>query len=333
CEQCLWLEPPTATLFPGGFSKAREQRELDRTTAVRERDKAKREQEHLHREAAKRREQASRSHRDRSKRGLDLKDNDSRFRKNLARVTGKDGQAGRLLRQLDGRGEQAKEKLAAAHVDKVYDMGFWLPGSRSQRSTLLNIEAGSLLLGTNVYGSERFLHFPSLSMRPDERIAVTGPNGTGKTTLLNHILANHNVAEDKLTNMPQEVDAEMSWAILEDARKLAPKQLGHVMSVVSGLGSRPQRLLQSREPSPGELRKLLLALGVAKAPHLIMMDEPTNHLDLPSIECLEDALVDCPCGLLLVSHDQRFLGKLATIQWEIQGDGLGDSYLEIKQAQ
>ena len=89
------------------------------------------------------------------------------------------------------------------------------------------------------------------------------------------------------------------------------------MTVISRLGSRPYRLLESAEPSPGETRKLLLAMGIAKEPHLIVMDEPTNHMDLPSIQCLEDALSDCPCGLLLVSHDLRFLRALTARRWDI----------------
>jgi ATPase subunit of ABC transporter with duplicated ATPase domains len=51
------------------------------------------------------------------------------------------------------------------------------------------------------------------------------------------------------------------------------------------------------------------------------MDEPTNHLDLPSIECLENALSEAPCALLLVSHDERFLSRLATVRWELVQDG------------
>ena len=92
------------------------------------------------------------------------------------------------------------------------------------------------------------------------------------------------------------------------------------MTVVSRLGSRPHRLLDSVEPSPGEIRKILLATGIANVPHLVVMDEPTNHLDLPSIECLQHALADCPCGLLLVSHDQRFLDALARKRWHISED-------------
>ncbi len=60
---------------------------------------------------------------------------------------------------------------------------------------------------------------------------------------------------------------------------------------------------------------------MASAPQLIAMDEPTNHLDLPSIEALERALIDCPCGLLLVSHDRRFLERLTSIDWHIQVGG------------
>jgi ATPase subunit of ABC transporter with duplicated ATPase domains len=62
---------------------------------------------------------------------------------------------------------------------------------------------------------------------------------------------------------------------------------------------------------------LLLGLGIARRPHLVVMDEPTNHLDLPSIECLEEALEGCPCGLLLVSHDLRLLSRLTQIRWRI----------------
>jgi ATPase subunit of ABC transporter with duplicated ATPase domains len=55
------------------------------------------------------------------------------------------------------------------------------------------------------------------------------------------------------------------------------------------------------------------------------MDEPTNHMDLPSMQCLEDALRDCPCGLLLVSHDMQFLNGLTNKRWEILPLSGGDA--------
>ncbi|MBN1214556.1 MAG: ABC transporter ATP-binding protein, partial [Candidatus Lokiarchaeota archaeon] len=120
---------------------------------------------------------------------------------------------------------------------------------------------------------------------------------------------------------PQEIPLERSQQILNEALALPNEKLGHLMTIVSRLGSLPQRLLESTEPSPGEFRKLLLALGMTYQPHIIIMDEPTNHLDLPSIECLEQALSDCPCCLVLVSHDRYFLEKLTEQRWEIGRDG------------
>ncbi len=51
------------------------------------------------------------------------------------------------------------------------------------------------------------------------------------------------------------------------------------------------------------------------------MDEPTNHLDLPSTELLEAALAECPCALLLVSHDLRFLEAVGCIPWFLSPSG------------
>jgi ATPase subunit of ABC transporter with duplicated ATPase domains len=194
-------------------------------------------------------------------------------------------------------------------------MGIWMSGAKSKRNTLFNLPAGSLSLG-----GDRWLHFPDLSMKPDDRIALTGLNGSGKSTLIDDIMQSLNLHEDHVTYLPQEIDIHASKDIMARARNLPPDKLGQMMTVVSCLGSRPQRLLESLEPSPGEIRKILLATGIASVPHLIVMDEPTNHLDLPSIECLEKALVDCPCGLLLVSHDRRFLDTLTHKRWHIGED-------------
>jgi ATPase subunit of ABC transporter with duplicated ATPase domains len=166
-------------------------------------------------------------------------------------------------------------------------------------------------------GGGRELRYSALSMRPDDHIAITGPNGSGKSTLVRHIVVSLNLPEERVTYLPQEIDLGASQKTMDNARALPKGALGHMMTVVSRLGSRPQRLLETAEPSPGEIRKVLLATGIARKPHLIIMDEPTNHLDLPSIECLENALRDCPCGLLLVSHDRRFLDALTAIRWHI----------------
>jgi len=319
CKQCLFIDPPDALVRPGNYTRGSQQAMRDDITLQRQRDQTKRDYSRLKREAAKRRDAASQSHRKRSKRGLALKDHDTRAKINRARVTGKDGVDGKRLNQLEGRLAQAKAKQEATKVKRKYALGIWVSGARSKRNTLLGVPTGSLSLG----GGKR-LDFPGLIMKPDDRVALTGSNGSGKSTLIRHIMQALNLERDRVTYLPQEIDREASQGIMARARDLPDEKLGQMMTVVSRLGSRPHRLLESLEPSPGEIRKILLATGIANVPYLIVMDEPTNHLDLPSIDCLEKALMDCPCGLLLVSHDRRFLAALTRKRWHLTQEANGE---------
>jgi len=312
CGQCLFVEPPNGVMRPGGYTEGSQQAGREEEHRRRQRRTAKTAHARLRREAVRRRAKASRANRDRSKHGLGAKDHDARAKIDMARVTGRDARAGQLLSQLSGRLRQAEERLQHARVKKVHELGVWVPEARSKRDHLFRIAAGSIPLG-----ADRRLRFPGLAMRPDSRVALTGPNGSGKSTLIEHIVSRLNVPKGKVTYIPQEIDLESSRRALDEMRGLRRDALAHAMTVVSRLNSRPERLLESEAPSPGEVRKLLLARGIAEGPHLIIMDEPTNHLDLPSIECLEQALDDCPCGLLLVSHDKRFLARLVRTTWRI----------------
>lgn len=327
CQQCLFVDPPEAVLRPGGYTEGMRQAEVDGNSAAKQRSQAKQALSRLKGEAKKRRASASQAHHRRSKRGLASKDHDARAKINLARVSGKDGSAGRLLNQLGGRLAQAQDKLNRIKVKKTYAMGIWMPGSQSRRDTLIHLPAGSLTLGAG-----RRLHYPDLSMRPTDRIALTGPNGSGKSSLIRHLMGSLNLKAEQVTYLPQEIEVSASQEIMAEARALPRAALGQMMTIVSRLGSRPERLLESALPSPGEIRKVLLATGIARAPQLIIMDEPTNHLDLPSIECLEEALIGCPCGLLLVSHDRRFLSALSHKRWHISEDrkAMGDFILEVR---
>jgi len=312
CHQCLFVEPPSAILRPGNYTHGLKLTEKEEIFTVKQRQQTKHELSKIQREATKRRDAASQADRKRSKRRISHKDHDAKGKIDQARITGKDGTAGKLLNQLAGRLSQAHVKLQKIKVKKHYAMGIWVSGEKSKRNTLFNLQAGSLCLG-----GDRWLHFPDLPMKPDDRVALTGLNGSGKSTLIRHIMHSLNIGKDRVIYLPQEIDIQESQDIMAKARTLPKEKLGQMMTVVSRLGSRPHRLLDSVEPSPGEIRKILLATGIADMPHLIVMDEPTNHLDLPSIECLEHALTDCPCGLLLVSHDQRFLDALTHKRWHI----------------
>ena len=315
CYQCLFIEPPDAILRPGNYSHGLQLAENDQNALKKEYDQAKNEFSRLKREAGRRRDAAGQANRKRSKKGLALKDHDAKARLDLARVSGKDGSAGKQLNQLSGRLARAQKKMSSIKVRKTYKMGIWISSAKSSRNTLFHLPAGSLSLG-----GDRWLSFSDLSMQPDDRIALTGLNGCGKSTLVNHIIRSLNLPMDHVAYLPQEIDLQASLDVMELVRDFSNEKLGQMMTVVSCLGSRPHGLLESQRPSPGEVRKLMLAIGIVKVPHLIIMDEPTNHLDLPSIKCMEQALMDCPCGLLLVSHDQRFINSLAQKRWHISED-------------
>jgi ATPase subunit of ABC transporter with duplicated ATPase domains len=179
-------------------------------------------------------------------------------------------------------------------------------------------------------GGGKRLQYPKLFIHPDDRIGITGRNGSGKSTLIGTLIPALNVPDEQVTYVPQEISASRSRTIIEDVRALPPEQKGHLMTIVSCLGSRPRQLLESDYPSPGEVRKLLLALGMTQEPHVIVMDEPTNHMDLPSIECLEEALAPCPCCLVLISHDREFLGRLTQRRWRIHTEGANRYRLDVE---
>ncbi|MEE4384198.1 MAG: ATP-binding cassette domain-containing protein [Pseudomonadales bacterium] len=326
CGRCLWLEPPEAVLRPGGYTEGAAERDRERTAAARAHTDARRERDRLRTLRSRREEAADRSDRRRSKRGLGRHDHDAKARRDLARVSGKDGQAGRLSRQVDGRLAQAEARLAAHRIEKTHGGGFRVEGQRARRDRLLALPAGALSLGPG-----RTLHVPALEVRPQDRIAVTGPNGSGKSTLLRALLETPLVEAERVLVLPQELDAHRARAVLAELRALPKAELGRALQIVARLGSEPERLLATRTPSPGELRKLLLAVGVARAPQLLVLDEPTNHLDLPSIEALEAALADAPCALLLVSHDEAFLGSLTRTRWTLQRHPDGDCRLEVRE--
>jgi len=318
CEHCLFVEPPEAIIRRGGYSKASSQAKMEEETIRRSYNSTKRELSRIRGEVVRRKQTAAKAQKKRSKRELASKDSDAKTKIDMVRLTGKDGQAGRLVRQIEGRARMAQKKLGKIKVKKRYQLGIWLSGSRSKRNLLFHLRPGRVVLG-----SGRDLSFPELSMGPTDRIALTGPNGAGKSTLVKSILNHLNLKEEHLIYLPQEIDIEASRTLITQVRSLSDEMLGHLMTIISRLGSRPQRLVDSIEPSPGEARKLLLALGMTRRPHLIVMDEPTNHLDLPSIECFEDALADCPCGLILVSHDMLFLRQLTTARWHISAREMG----------
>jgi ATPase subunit of ABC transporter with duplicated ATPase domains len=157
-------------------------------------------------------------------------------------------------------------------------------------------------------------------VRPQDRIALSGPNGSGKSTLLRLMLDQAELAPDRILFMPQEISIAESSRITARIRALDSDEKGDIYSAVDRLGADLQSIMETDLPSPGEIRKLLLAEGLARRPAWVVMDEPTNHLDVFSIRHVETALAGFDGALLLVSHDRRFLDNLRELDWNIKGD-------------
>ncbi len=323
CQACLFIDPPQAVLRPGGYTQAFAQHQAD---IERERElytKAQREMQRLRQELQRRRQDAARKQKQRSKRGIAAKDHDAKTKVDMARLT--DSKDAASLRQMQGRIAQAADKLAAYDPRKDMQTGIFVPGRHRHHSFLLHLESGAATAGGAHGGAAsaeaaRVVAYPELHLAADARVALTGANGAGKSTLLEHIVPQLNLPRERVLYMPQELPARQAAALLAEARALTHQELGLVLSIIARLGSDAKRVLATELPSPGEARKLLLALGIVRETRLIIMDEPTNHLDLPSIQCLEDALAPFPGGLLLVSHDLVFLRKLCKARWDLAPD-------------
>lgn len=329
CTQCLLIDPPDAVLRPGGVTEAMAQQDNEEKSARHADDMMRRTETRLRAEAQRRRviaDQKSAASRGSRQIKIPAHDHDGRAQRNLAKMSGKDAYAGKMVAQMNQRAGKVATQRSETTLKKRYETGIWVDGaSYMPRDFLLRLPAGSLPLG----GGRR-LHFPDLEIGGTSRIALTGANGLGKSTLIRHLLAHVQLSAEKLVTVPQEISAEDSRVLLEAVKRLPNDERGRVMTTISRLGSRPARLLESALPSPGEVRKLLLAIGIVRGPHLIVMDEPTNHMDLPGILCLEEALADCPCAMLLVSHDEAFLEKITAIEWHLTRDtSSGDTRLEI----
>ena len=153
---------------------------------------------------------------------------------------------------------------------------------------------------------------------PQGWTGIVGDNGSGKTTLV-RLIAESLPDATRVLYIPQEPTEGQKHAAVDSLRSLDRTERGRVLSVIAQLNSEPERILESGEVSPGEMRKLMLALGIMDKPELIIMDEPTNHLDLGSIEALERVLGSYPGALLLVSHDAGLIRAVTNITWTIRG--------------
>ncbi|MEA2323515.1 MAG: ATP-binding cassette, subfamily er 3 [Solirubrobacteraceae bacterium] len=157
-----------------------------------------------------------------------------------------------------------------------------------------------------------------------EHVSLVGPNGTGKTTLLEALVgqraldggrlrSGHNVKVGYLSQHAEELEAGVARTVLEAAQKrtgLSPNQARALLGRFLFSGDDADKPLDGL--SGGERRRLSLAIVVSSGANVLILDEPTNHLDLESRESLEDALQSFQGSLLLVTHDRALLDAVGS---------------------
>ncbi|MFJ7409009.1 MULTISPECIES: ABC-F family ATP-binding cassette domain-containing protein [unclassified Lysinibacillus] len=225
--------------------------------------------------------------------------------------------------------------------EKSASFGFTI--ERQSGNDVLSID--SLAVG---YGDKQISSGITLRTFREDRIALVGPNGVGKSTLLKTIVKDLSPLAGEIrygTNVQigyydqEQAKLSSNKSVLKELWDEWPlmneKDIRTVLGRFLFSGEDVDKAVNSL--SGGEKARLALAKLMMQKANFLILDEPTNHLDLDSKEVLENALIDYPGTLLFVSHDRYFINRIATKVVELSGEGsfeyLGDYdyFLEKKQ--
>lgn len=202
---------------------------------------------------------------------------------------------------------------------------------------------------SKTYGDKIILKPFSLTVQRGDRIAFVGPNGVGKTTLLNMLIGQEEPDQGNVTlgtnvelalfdQARAQLDGDMSlWDSLtgDPDMRVSGKAdqimvRGQPKHVVGYLKEFLFEEAQARAPiralSGGEKARLLLAKIMARPSNLLVLDEPTNDLDVETLDLLQELLGTYDGTVLLVSHDRDFLDRVAATTIAMEGDGHATVY-------
>ena len=212
---------------------------------------------------------------------------------------------------------------------------FTFPQPKDQLSRpMLKLEEADLGYGEGA----KILHNVELSVDPEDRIAIVGTNGQGKTTLVKSIARRLPLMAGSCTaprtmrigyfSQDQLDELTLGDTVLDHVRRACPKDTpqGKQRAQAAQMGFSHEKVETKVEKlSGGEKVRLLLGLMAMGKPHILILDEPTSHLDIDSREALIYALNDFNGAVLLITHDVFLAEATADRLWLVK-DGKAEPY-------
>ena len=239
-----------------------------------------------------------------------------------------------LRRELEWirRGAQARSTKQKARIQRFEEMSA-IKGPQAEAKLALSSTSSRLgkriveceNVGKSMGGRQLVQDFTYMILR-DERMAIVGPNGSGKTTMLRMIAGE--LAPDAGTIVLGDTVKvgffKQEFPVVDENMRLIDfmKDIAEYVNTPEGRFSASQMLEQFLFPpdvqltpvnrlSGGEKRRLYLASVLMSAPNVLLLDEPTNDLDIATLEILEDYLSGFQGAVVVVSHDRSFLDRVA----------------------
>ena len=228
--------------------------------------------------------------------------------------------------QAQSRVKMLEKMVTITAPEDAKKVVFTFPEPEELSPPIINMEG--VAVG---YGGPLILKNLSLRIDQDDRIALLGRNGEGKSTLSKLLAGKLKPAQGKMVSSSKlrigyfaqhQVDElVIDETPLQHIMRLRPAEgQPRLRARLAGFGlMADQAETAVGRLSGGQKARLSLLLATIDAPHLLILDEPTNHLDMESREALVEALTQYSGAVILVSHDMHLLGLVADRLWLVKG--------------